>query len=252
MRARFIKTLAASAVLLVANATVIGTAIGQTVVFSSDLNSAIPAEVTPGTAFLTGVQGYAGLGPSTSQFGGSFLRSPTGNVVTLSLTSLPAHNAITLDFLFAAIDSLDGSGSFPQGDYFKITLDGVTVFRESFANALPSQVQSYIPPPGVELARLADLGFTPPYPNYLDSAYYLGADPTFRDIVHSASTATFTFEFEGPGIQGLDDESWAMENLRVSVSAVPEPTTSTMLLLGMGAVGLIARRAARRDRGLSR
>src|SRR3982750_2590120 len=84
-------------------------------VFSTDFNGALDARITPGTALLTGVQGFAGLGPSGNQFGGNFLRSETGNVITLDLSGLPAHDTITLSFLFAAIDSLDGTGAFPSG-----------------------------------------------------------------------------------------------------------------------------------------
>ena len=91
-------------------------------VFETNFNGALASEISPGTATLTGVQGYAGLGPAGNQFGGNFLRSETGNTVTLSPTGLPAHDTITLEFLFAAIDSLDGTGSFPSGDFFKIGL----------------------------------------------------------------------------------------------------------------------------------
>jgi len=100
--------------------------------------------------------------------------------VTLSLTGLQEHTAINLGFLFAAIDSLDGTGSFPSGDYFKVTLDGKTIFRESFANATTSQIQSYVPPPGVQLARYKDLGFSGPGSYYTDSAYDMNSDPVFQ------------------------------------------------------------------------
>ena len=98
-----------------------------------------PAQIQPSAAMLEGVQGYAGLGPNGDQFGGNFLRSPTGNVVTLHLDNLPAHSSLSLDFLFAAIDSLDGTGTFPSGDFFNVKVDGVSIFRKSFANALLSQ-----------------------------------------------------------------------------------------------------------------
>ncbi len=188
-------------------------------VFSTDFENGLPAQVAAGTAQLTGVQGYAGLGPTGSPFAGSFLRSETGNPVTLTLTNLPPHNVVHLDFLFAAIDSLDGSGAYPQGDYFRISVDGVPVFRESFANATASQIQTYVPPPGVQLARRVDLGFTGPGSFYTDSAYDLGADPFFASINHSASTLTVEFVIEGPGIQPLGDESWAMDNLRIHVGS---------------------------------
>lgn len=190
-------------------------AAAQTTVFSSDFDTTVPAAVNPGTALLEGVQGYAGLGPIGNQFGGTFLRSPTGNPVTITLTGLPPHDAIELDFLFAAIDSLDGTGNYPSGDFLAISLDGNTFFRESFANALPSQIQSYVAPAGVQLARRIDLGFTGPGSYYTDSAYWLGGDARFQTIGHTASSLTLTFQIEGPGIQPLGDESWAMDNLRI-------------------------------------
>jgi hypothetical protein len=195
----------------------------QTVVFTSNFDGALPAQVAPGVAQFEGVQGYAGLGPAGDQFGGTFLRSPTGNVVTIQLTGLPPHNAIQLDFLFAAIDSLDGTGSFPSGDFFRIDIDGNTFFRESFANALPSQIQSYTAPPGVTLARMVDLGFSGPGSYYTDSAYWLGGDPQFQAIGHSAATLTLTLQIEGPGIQSLGDESWAIDNLTIRALQASNP-----------------------------
>jgi len=220
-------------------------------VFETNFNGALAPEISPGTATLTDVQGYAGLGPAGNQFGEFFLRSATGNTVTLSLTGLPAHDTITLQLLFAAIDSLDGTGTFPSGDFFKIVFDGATLFSESFANALPSQIQSYVPPAGVELARHVDLGFAGPGSFYTDSAYNLGVDPRFANFAHTGSTATIEFFIFGAGNQSLDDESWAMDNLRVSVTtlqptAVPEPASLT--LLGSALAAAAGRRLRRRKK----
>jgi hypothetical protein len=222
-------------------------------VLSSDFESGIPASINPGAAVLTGVQGFAGLGPTGNQFGGSFLRSPTGNVVTLSLTSLPAHDALSVGFLFAAIDSLDGTGTFPSGDFFRIDIDGVNRIRESFANATDSQIQSYIAPPGGELARKQDLGFGGPGGFYRDSAYDFNVDPRFQSFAHTSSSVTISFSIEGVGIQALDDESWAFDNLQVTAftksqtpapTPVPEPSTYALFLAGLFAVGLARRRRA--------
>lgn len=190
------------------------------VVFETDFDSGAPAELSATPAVAPEfVQGYAGLGRAGYAFGGDFYRAPTGQIVTLSLANLPAHTSLSLDFLFAAIDSLDGTGTFPSGDFFRVTLDGFEIFRESFANATPSQVQSYVPAPGVELARRVDLGFSGPGSFYTDSAYDMSLEPRFRAIAHTASTAIVTFEMEGPGIQPLSDESWAFDRLRVRVDA---------------------------------
>jgi len=191
----------------------------QVTAFFTDFDgAALAPEVSPGEAARAGVELFAGLGPAGNTFGGQFLRSPTANTVTLSLAGLPSHQSLDLAFLLAAIDSLDGTGTYPQGDFFRVDVDGTTVFRESFANATDGQVQSYVPPPGVELARKVDLGFQGPGGFYRDSAYDLGADPAFAAIPHTAATVTVTFVVEGPGIQPLTDESWAMDDLRVTLN----------------------------------
>lgn len=189
------------------------------VVLDEGFEGALPAFIDPGAGVLTPSQGFADLGSAGNIFGPTFLRSPSPNVVTVTLQNLPEHEALSLSFLFAAIDSLDGEGSFPSGDYFRITLDGSVLFRETFANAIESQVQTYVAPEGVVLARRQDLGFSGPGGYHTDSAYDMGKDPRFQDIPHTASTAVFTFELEGTGVQDLNDESWAIDNLRVSVGS---------------------------------
>jgi len=212
-------------------------------VFESDFEApTIPAEISAGVAVLTGVQGYAGLGPAGNQFGGSFLRSPTGNEVSLTLSGLPTHSSVSIGYLFAAIDSLDGSGAFPQGDFLNIKVDGVSIFRESFANAQAGDIQSYVAPAGGVLARRVDIGFSGPGGFYTDSAYDFAVESRLQNLAHSGSTLTLSWIMEGPGIQALDDESWAMDQLKVTINAVPEPGTWALMLGGVAVLGLARRR----------
>ncbi len=233
--------------LILAMASVLGPGAQATTVFSTDFEAGVPAALEVGVAASTDVQGFAGLGASGLTFSGQMLRVPTGNRVTLTLDQLPAHTEISLGFLMAAIDSLDGTGTFPQGDFLTITLDGVQIFRESFANAADYQVQSYVAPAGAELARKVSLGFTGPAagPFYTDSAYDLFLEPRLKGLAHTASTATLTFLMEGPGVQDLDDESWGMDHLQVSVTPVPEPSSVALAVVGGLCMGWAARRRRR-------
>lgn len=197
---------------------------GITPVVELDFETRLPPELDAGSALLTPSQGYAPLGHPGNTFGPTFLRAETGNAITLTVSGLPPHTSLSVDFLFAAIDSLDGTGTFPAGDFFRVDLDGATIFRESFANAVASQIQSYVEPvPEVVLARRVDLGFGGPGGYFTDSAYDLSLDPQFDDWPHSASTATVTFMLEGMGVQSLSDESWAIDNLRITVGNSPRP-----------------------------
>lgn len=158
-----------------------GTA-AQTTVLHCDFENGLPPELVPGSGAVTGVQGFAGLGPA--------------------------------------------------GGAFAIEIDGNTCFRESFANALPNQFQSYVPPAGVELARRVDLGFSGPGSVYTDSAYWLGADPSFLAIGHTSTTLTIAMRSEGGGIQSLNDESWALDNLTIRALNATNP--GTVVAYGQG------------------
>ena len=207
-------------------------AIGDIVVFDSDFNGSLPAEIS-GAGSLVGVQSYVGLGPAGNQFSGNFLQNSvvTPTATSLVLTGLPAHTSLDINFLLAIIDSWDG-------DTLSVLVDGTTIFSENFENSGVG-TQTYVPPAGGELARKVDLGFTVGG-FWFDSAYDMGVDPIFDDIPHSSSSLTIEW-IPGQGWQGGTDESFAIDNLTVTINGtVPEP--SHLLMLGLFAIGVQRRR----------
>ena len=163
------------------------------------------------------VRDYAGIGNGGNVFGGDFLRNTTGDInVTsdptgLTLTGLPPHSGIDLNFLFAKIATWDGA---EQGDgecqicapdLLEIKVDGQVVFSESFGFHSPS----FLPAPGsVVLEDLVNLGFSD-----WDSAYDMDLVGQLSDIPHTADTLVIEWRATGAGWQGGDDESWAVDNV---------------------------------------
>jgi hypothetical protein len=174
-------------------------------------------------------------------FDGTFIRS--GNIVRVFLTDLPAHNTLSLSFLFAAIDSWDGSGTFPSGDFFNVTVDGVSIYRETYSNTgLTAQTASTI-------NRIAQgpIGFSTGGTVFNDSAYAF----LLEGIAHSATTLTIDFFADGVGWQGLTnlgDESFGLEDIKITVDtrANNVPLPGSAALLGLGGLLLAGQRLKRR------
>lgn len=176
------------------------------------------------------VQGYAGEGPSGGEFGGNLLRNDSatqpGAATVLTLDGLPAHGAVSVEFLLAVIDSWDGNGPAAAPDFFEVWIDGVSVFQETFSNTSNlGQTQTYA---GPAIVFEQDLGWTVSA-NHNDSAYDMA--PNLTGIRHTESTLTLELFAAGAGWQGADDESWGIDNLRVAVE-VPEPAQTRQLLAG--------------------
>ena len=252
IRNSFVKRLviSLSAVLLVSFSSVEASQI----VFEDDFDgnqtmaSGVVGNLT-GITTTESVQNYAGIGNGSNQFGGNFLRNITGGipsvgtagaVTTLELSNLPPHTSISLDFLLATIDSWDGIDGLAgaTGDYFNVHVDGTEVFEATFAQLSGNAANAYQAPSGGELSVGIDL-FGIAFIN--DGAYDMGLEPALSNIPHTSSTLVIDFFADGPGWQGERafasqglDESWAIENLRVTV--VPEPASLQLILIAVGAL----------------
>lgn len=201
---------------------------GAQVVFSTDFESGLPAEFTAPNCVIEPVQGYAGLGPVGNQFGGSFLRYTAQTLADtkLTLTGLPAHDYLTIGFLFAAIDSWDGT------ELFRVSVDGNLLFSHWFQLAT-GDASSYSAPAGGLLSSGSNLGFSAGSYFGRDRAYNMAVEPAFITIPHTASTLEIVWNMgaiSGPAAnqwQGGADESWALDNVSVEVSESTLPVSAT-------------------------
>lgn len=222
------------------------------VVFFNDFESGLPDAFAAPGAVVEPVQGFDGIGHEGREFGGSFLRYSDVSVqdTTLTLTDLPEHDRLRVDFLLALIDSWDGT------ELFEVRVDGQVLFSHSFQLAVGDS-SSYDAPSGALLSSGTNLGFSGGSYYDRDRAYDLSFEPALRYVVHSSDTATITWSLgatsgsAAQNWQGGSDESWAIDNVRVSTLTVtgrcslpvtegPEPKVSDCLHVLKTAVGSAA------------
>jgi hypothetical protein len=155
------------------------------------------------------------------------------NGATLSLSGLPAHAQLALEFDLYLFNTWDGNDTYYGPDYF--SLSGDVNGSWTFTNH-QEEGQSY---PGVPDETYGS-------PGAYQTHVYRGLDPTgFGDeFLVSHATGTFSVTFAGPTTQ--NDEWWGIDNVRVTIDldnagsfpASPTPEPATMLLLSSGLAGL--------------
>jgi hypothetical protein len=145
----------------------------------------------------------------------SFLGRFSSDGTTLTLNTTPG-NTYRLEFDFYAIDSWDGSQNIDPNsgvtvgpDYLDISVDDTRIFRESFSNIV-DYPQSYNRQPDVG-GISNDLGFNTSF-----------GDSIYRrvPINFTATGNTTQIRFADYGLQGIDDESWGIDNVRVFFTGV--------------------------------
>lgn len=132
---------------------------------------------------------------------------------------------ITLKFDFYAIDSWDGEDTRHGKDWFEVKINGETKLRETFSNH-PGIDQSFPLAPTL-------------------GGYNIGFDPRWNDAIYRDITIDFTVPAGSPivikwsdlGLQGMNDESWGIDNVRVSYQMVPAPGPAALLAGGLVLMG---------------
>ena len=162
---------------------------------------------------------------------------------SLSLAGLPTHDAITLSFDLYLLRSWDGEAIEYGPVRFGVSADSALLFLESFSNGHPAG-QSYCPgdiapcSPMTGAAERYSLGYKFGYwdvdankiaEEVMDAVYQL----TFN-FSHSADSLTLTFFAQG--LQGLTplnylDESWGLDNVKITLHTIPEPSVFTLVAI---------------------
>jgi len=135
----------------------------------------------------------------------------------------------TLMFDFYAIDSWRGNDSTSGPDKFEVYINSVNTFSHTFSNTTAGQ--SF---------RAPDVG--PALLGYGASA----KDSIYRDITipfEIGSAPTMIIKWRSDGLTGINNESWGIDNVRISYNVVPAPGSLALLALGGIAAGR-RRRAA--------
>lgn len=185
-----------------------------------------------------------------------FLGQFTNDNVTLSLSDLVPHNAASVAFDLFILRSWDGNYDHPSNplNLWSFGLAGgpsliTTTFAQYPNPAAPAGYEQSYPgsyPDGHFAMRTGasennTLGYT--FTNQtvfdapMDSVYHLS-------FTFPHNSGQLALSFAGLGLQGLDswvnnayfDESWGIDNVAVSVNAVPEP--SSLIALGSGLLAL--------------
>ncbi|MBX3377308.1 MAG: hypothetical protein KF678_09945 [Phycisphaeraceae bacterium] len=184
----------------------------ETIFYSNNFESGLgtgwgtAAQVTQHTNFSKFVGRYSGN---------------QGVLLTVAKPSVPTPPAgswveYRLTFDFYAIDSWDGDDPTYGPDYFCVSVNSNTVFAQTFANQ--HQYQS----------------FMPPTVGGIDLGYGAAFDSIYRDITvtfNPGTASNISVSWYGIGLQGIADESWGIDNVRLSYAVVPSPAAGSALAL---------------------
>lgn len=235
--------------------------------------------VSAATVYINDFQSAVGTGWSSADntigitqapntdFVRKFLGEFSNGTVSLSLTGLPEHVSTTVSFSLYLIRSWDGNATTiangdPLGpDHWTLNVGGgPTLLNTTFSNG-GSVGQAYAPSPfaagctGYNLSGLPSGEYNPM--TGASECYSLGYTFSSPDVTNEAMDSVYELSFAfahtggslmlnfgANGLQGIADESWGLDNVKVAVSPVPVP--AAVWLFGSGLLGLIG--VARRNR----
>lgn len=168
------------------------------------------------------------------------------NAPPFSVTfSSGAATTATLSFVLNGYASLDGQNFYQ--DNFTLTLNGNQIFAGTFnlgGGSDTTQAVVFSNPLGATISNPTNNG---------TGICFCGGQETFSfagvPLIAGVNTLTFAYSSlpspANAGFQGLGDEGWGVQD--VNVSAVPEPSTWAMMILGFLGLGLVTYRRRSRE-----
>ena len=183
-------------------------------VFAPDYGraQAVTAPVPYFTDFESGVGPEWSAAVTEGTTGGPFTRFAgrySTDSLTLSLTNLVAGQSYTVLFDLDVIDSWDGDGG---PDWFNVIVDGTRLFHYTFNNFGGSMTY-----PGTPDVGPVEMG----YGGWPDSIY------RSMEVTFNASATSAQITFQGENLQGVGDESWGVDNVRVDRTSALAPAFIT-------------------------
>ena len=175
---------------------------------------------------------------TTPLLGRNFLGEFDNQTVTLTLSTI-AGNSYKLCFDLYIIESWDGNNTSVGPDNWKLDIDGSNVLLDTTFSNLDevsgtayNQAYSAANPNGsfapyTDADEVDNLGYT-----FYGSSVYKFGGPTNSSFSFVATGSTTLINFTAYGLQGIGDESWGLDNVKV----VPEPATMSILGLGIAAL----------------
>lgn len=165
---------------------------------------------------------------STTPSGGRRFLGRFGNdAVTLSLSNLPTHDRIEVEFDLFVIRTWDGNDTTNGPDYWELRVDGVRRFQTTFNNhtdgtqSYPDEYWSSNPAYTGAVER-GTLGYDP------DAVYHIK-----KSFEHTVDT--LQLEFSARNLESLSNESWGLDNVRVRLINDNVPLANTSFTIAFWA-----------------
>ena len=156
----------------------------------------------------------------------------------LTLTGLDAHTSIDIDFVLGFLESWDSrDGGCCAPDNLDFYIDGTKVASLTSNNALGT-IEDYAG--GTELQD----GVQANSNSFFSDTLVDMSTASFLNFAHTSSTLVFGIQASGDGWQGGSDEGWGIDDLAITYTTVPEPSSIALLGLGFLAAGFSRKKAS--------